>query len=323
MDPRAALLVELPAGDPLTLRAVLDHHYAGLLALGALPDEAREWLGREHYFRTWDNALAHGDRIVDRRFEAAADSIVAGDRDTLARLLGEDPALARARSGYGHRQTLLQHVAANGIEWARQWQTPANAVELAQLLLAAGAEPDATCDSYAPTNTAMNLLCSSAHPAEARLQGALVETLVTGGAAVDGPDNDSDPLWTATIWGYQDAVDALVRCGARLDNVVLAAAAGDVERTRALLTAPPTPLKLGALDKTLPAEHLLEYALIYAASLDRRDVVAELLAHGPDLTIRDPVWDATALDTASHAHPAAGRPHGNPVIVALLKAHRT
>ena len=233
LDPRATILIALPIGDPITVRDVLAHQEVALVALGASRDVAREYLAREHYFRTWERAQACGDHVIDRRFETAADALVAGDHATLQRLLDEDPALARARSPFGHRQTLLQHIAgSNGIETARQWQTPPNAVELVRTLLAAGAEADATCDSYAPNNTAMTLLCSSCHPADAGLQDQLVEALVAGGAHPDGPTQDGDPIWTAITWGYQRAVDALVRCGARIDNLVLAAAAGDLERVR-------------------------------------------------------------------------------------------
>ena len=322
LDPRAKILVDLPAGAPLTIHDVLVHQQAALVALGVTVEAAQTYLAREHYFRTWERAQACGASVVDRRFEAAADALVAGDLATLQRLLAEDPALARARSPYGHRQTLLQQIAgSNGIEMARQWQTPSNAVELVQTLLAAGAEPDAGCDSYSPTDTAMTLLCSSCHPADAGLQDALVDALIAGGAHPDGPTHNSDPLWTAITWGYQRAVEALVRGGARVDNLVLAAAAGDLERVRHFLAAPRTSVPMGALPHVLVAEHLVEYALIYAASLDRRDVVIELLGLSPNLRIIEPLFNATALGAASYPHPSAGRPEGNPAIIALLSAH--
>ena len=70
----------------------------------------------------------HGEERVDRRFEAAADAVVAGDRVALETLLAEDPTLLRARSAYGHHATLLHHVAANGMEASRQ-RSPPNAPE--------------------------------------------------------------------------------------------------------------------------------------------------------------------------------------------------
>lgn len=317
------LLTALPDRDPVTVRDALDHQLAlwradpdapALASMLEQPlatdDDIRAVLAREHYFRTWDNAVAHGDRVVDRAFEAAADAIVDGDLAALERLLADHPALARARSAYGHRQTLLHHVAANGIELVRQWQSPPNAPAIARALLAAGADPDATCESYRGDDTALTLVCSSVHPHAAGVQADLVTALCDGGARVDGIAGDGAPLWTATIWGYPKPADALLRAGARVDNLVLAAATGDVARVDAMLAEPRRDLAIPCTDKVLPAAHVVEYALIYAANLDRRDVVARLLALGPDLSVRDPIWDATARGVAEH--------HGYRDIVALL-----
>jgi hypothetical protein len=314
----AQILIELPAGDgPVSVGDALEHQRRAIVALpGTSDDDARGYLAREHYFRTWERAQEAAGRMIDRRFEAAADAIVAGDLATLGDLL--DPSLARARSAYGHRQTLLQHCAANGIEWPRQRQTPTNICDAARMLLDAGAEPDATCESYRGDDTAMTLLCSSSHPAEARMQAGLVETLVAGGAAVDGPNGDSAPLWTAIVWGYPAAADALARAGARMDNLVLAAGAGNLEHVKELVDGPHERLRIVGTDKWLEAEHMISYALIYAAGCNRRDVVEFLLTRGPDLTITDPIYGGTALGFAKYEHPAAGRPHGYPEIVALL-----
>jgi hypothetical protein len=44
-------------------------------------------------------------------------------------------------SPFPHRQTLLHHVAANGIEVERQLRSPANAVDVLRLLIERGADP--------------------------------------------------------------------------------------------------------------------------------------------------------------------------------------
>ena len=169
------LLLSLPAAPEVpALRQVLEHQVE--LVRRGEPDAAQV-VAREHWFRDWAHALKHGDRIVDRRFEAAADAIVNGDAAGLQRLVDEEPGLVRARSPYGHRATLLNHVAANGIETARQWQTPASACDIARVLLDAGADPDATCECYGHPDTTLTLLVSSCHPAEAGLQADLVEVL--------------------------------------------------------------------------------------------------------------------------------------------------
>ena len=87
-------------------------------------------------------------------FEAAADAIVSGAVAALERLLHDDPELVRARSTREHRATLLHYVSANGVENYRQ-KTPANAVEVAKLLLDAGAEVDAAADMYGGGSTTL------------------------------------------------------------------------------------------------------------------------------------------------------------------------
>ena len=267
----------------------------------------------------------HVAEIVDPRFEAACDAIVVGDAPTLRSLLARDPSLVHARSRFAHHQTLLQHVAANGIEHNRQWQSPRNAVEIAEILLAAGAGPDVTCDSYGGGSTAMTLLVSSAHPAAAGVQGDLVEALCRGGAKPDGPNDDGMPLWSAIVGWYPRAADALVRCGARVDNLLFAAAVGDLRAVegyfdasgrlvpdraygwgRALALARPRPP-----EHALDPRHMLEYALHWAAAHRRRSVVEFLLTKNPDPRIREPIWNNTALDCARYG--------GDVDVIALIK----
>ncbi len=132
-------------------------------------------------------------------FESAV-AVVDGDVAVLERLLREDPELVRARSPRPHRATLLHYVAANGVEDDRQ-RTPANAVEVARMLLRAGAEVDAVANMYGGQATTMSMLVSSQPPARAGLQVALVETLLDFGAAIEGP------LMTALAFGYRDAAE--------------------------------------------------------------------------------------------------------------------
>jgi hypothetical protein len=288
-----------------------------LAALGpSLPELAalREQVAKGHYFRDGWAAVVEASlagAIVDPYFESAADAIVDGDEQALRTLLAEHPGLARARSPFGHHQTLLQHVSANGIEATRQWQSPACAVRLAELLLAAGAEPDVTCDSYNDGSTALTLLVSSVHPHAAGVQADLVEALVRGGARADGIDAYATPLWTAITFGYADAAARLAAVGARVDNVVLAAAIGDLDRVRAsfagergegalLPQTAASATRLGGWGPALDPSHLLDYALIYAAALGRREVVEWLLTKGPDLRATEPMWKNTAAEAARY-----------------------
>ena len=72
----------------------------------------------------------------------------------------------------------------------------------------------------------MQMLVSSAHPHIAGLQVALVDILVDYGARPSGVNDDGSPLMTAFRFHYPRAAEALVRRGARVDNVISAAALG-------------------------------------------------------------------------------------------------
>jgi hypothetical protein len=77
---------------------------------------------------------------------------------------------------------------------------------------------------------------------------------------------------------------------------------------------PPSPPwgQARALARAIPPDHVLEHALIFAAAHGRPAVVQLLLARGPDLTVREPFWKATALEAA--------RFHRRDDVVALLEA---
>jgi hypothetical protein len=272
-------------------------------------DTARLAVARDHWYADWADALAHGHDSVDARFEAAADAVHEGALDALRQLLDDEPALVRQRSPFPHHQTLLHHVAANGIEVERQLRSPANAVDVMRLLIERGALPDAMCDSYGGGNatTTMCLLVSSAHPFVAGVQVALVEELCRSGARVDGADDDSAPLWTAVSFGYTDAAEALVRYGARVDNLCLAAALGDLDAVRGYfdvdgsLRADVAPVEgIGVHGPILSPHLVVEYALIWAAAHGRRPVVEFLLTKNPDVRVTEPLFHSTALGVARH-----------------------
>ncbi len=64
-----------------------------------------------------------------------------------------------------------------------------------------------------------------------------MEELCRGGARVEGLDGNGLPLWTAITFGYTVAAEALVRCGARVDNLVFAAALGDLDAVHSYFDA--------------------------------------------------------------------------------------
>ena len=211
------------------LRAIDDARLADPVSLS----DAQLFIARLHGFQSWPKFVTHvEDRQQDgspvSQFELAADAIASGDIDALDQMLRDNPSLVRARSSREHGATLLHYVAANGHEGFRQ-RTPKNAVEIARLLLEAGAEVDAFADMYDHRVTTMQMLVSSAHPHAAGVQVALVDTLLDFGANPNGVEDDGSPLMTAFRFHYPAAAEALARRGARVDNVITAAALGRVD----------------------------------------------------------------------------------------------
>ncbi len=227
-------------------------------------------------------------------FEAAADAVVRGDMAALQRLLRHHHDLVRARSSRPHHATLLHYVSANGVEDIRQ-RTPPNAVAVATALLEAGAEVDASADTYGggPQQTPLNLLVSSTHPARAGLQALLVDVLADFGAAVDGVENDESPLQTALAFHYPLAAERLVARGARVDTILTAAGLGRADlvdqfvggdgELRAGVPLPP------AAGLGLPHEGKahVERALVWAAALGHANIVALLADRGVHLAASD------------------------------------
>lgn len=289
---------------------------------------AEATLSASQYFVAWLHGFESWPRFVEylearqeaaspvSQFEAAADAVVTGDEAALRSLLGGNRPLIRSRSSRDHHATLLHYVAANGHEGFRQ-RTPDNAVAIARILLEAGAEPDALAEMYGYQCTTMQMLVSSVHPFNAGVQERLVELLLDFGAAVDGVERNGSPLMTAFRFQYPAAGRTLARRGARIDNVVAAAALGSADlvgqyvddqgalRPDALL--PPGPWPRLSRD---PKVHL-GYALTWATALGQAGVVELLLRKGVDPNGHD--------DDASALHHAAG--HGRMELMRLLIRH--
>lgn len=120
------------------------------------------------------------------------------------------------------------------------------------------------------------------------------------------------------MYGYTKAAEALERCGARVDNLCLAAALGDLAAVRGYFGADGhlrpdvrPPERIGASGRRLDPQLVIEHALIWAAAHDRRPVVQFLLGKHPDLRVAEPCFHTTALGAARH--------FANTEIVALLE----
>ena len=205
----------LPFGSP---EADYERQAEALRTNGTDVEDPRLALARWYGFRDWSSLLewlepaVRSSRLGDGALRESGRGGRSGDRPRSLDLLADQPDLVRARSTIVtphepalHRATLLHYVAANGVEGWRQ-RTPPNAVEIATLLLKAGAEPDARANMYGGQHTTMTMLVSSAHPAAAGLQAMLAETLLDFGASVDGsgPGTLASPLMTSLAYGYLD-----------------------------------------------------------------------------------------------------------------------
>jgi len=299
--------------------------------------DAQLTIARWYSFQGW-LALAEYVESVTRdgspvfQFESAVEAVITGDAATLESLLRENPELVRARSTRitsfdppVHRATLLHYVAANGVEGYRQ-KTPHNAVEIAKILLKAGAEVDALADMYGGHCTTMSMLVSSDPPAKASVQIALVETLLDFGAALEarGSAQWGSPLMTALTFGYLPVAEALVRRGARVDDIAAAAGLGRLADVRQLLATADPESRHRAL--ALAAQHghaeivrlLLDAGedlnrynpdgfhshatpLHHAAGGGHDAVVRLLVDRGARLDIKDTIYHGTPLGWARHA----------------------
>jgi len=97
----------------------------------------------------------------------------------LRRPLAAQSDLVTRRSAYGHRATLLHYTAANGVEIRRQI-VPANADQIAALLLGAGADIAATLNAYGGSHDTLAMLQSSGHPVAAGTVAARLERVLAG-----------------------------------------------------------------------------------------------------------------------------------------------
>ena len=240
--------------------------------------DAQLVVARGYGFEDWAGLVAFADAVnrpgPEQEFERAVEAVVDGDTAALQRMLQANPALARARSARGHRATLLHYTAANGVENARQ-RTPANAVAIARMLLDAGAEADALAGMYDEQCTTMSMLVSSSHPAQAGVQIPLVETLLDYGAALTGAGSKwHSALLTALTFGYIDTAEALVRRGAAVDNLIVAAGLGRLDDAARMLPHADA--------------HDRHAALALAAQHGHADVVKLLLDAGEDLNRYNP-----------------------------------
>jgi ankyrin repeat protein len=235
-------------------------------------------LARAHGFESWPKFAKHLAAIRQNHsatsaFEQAVESIIAGDQPRLESLLKANPALTRARSTREHQATLLHYVAANGVEGYRQ-KTPPNAVEIAELLLDAGADVNATADIYGSGATTLGLSATSIHPERAGLQQNLMELLLARGASM----NDPGLVTSCLANGRLPAAEFLAHAGAPL-TLESAAGLGYLEKVKSYFD------KKGNLSGKATTQQF-HRALFWSAEYGRNQVIEFLLDHRAPLDAR-------------------------------------
>lgn len=308
-----------------------------ILAASLTRDDTRLALARAYSFRDWDALSTYVAAVTDagsatQQFETAVEAILSGDATALRTMLLRDPALVRARSTRitchepaMHAATLLHYLGANGVEGYRQ-RSPANAVEIARLLLDTGAEVDALAGLYGGQCTTLSLLISSTPPADAGVQVPLVNTLLDYGAAVDGVGDSQwkSPMFTALVFGYRDAADAVAARGATVNTLVIAAGLGRVHDCARMLPAASgddrhRAIALAAINNRVDVVALLldagvdpnrlnpdgihghQTPLHGAALAGQLALVQLLVERGARMDIPDTLWQSTPLGWAEHA----------------------
>lgn len=290
--------------------------------------DAQLTIAREYGFANWARLkrqiekpsiannlkLPHHERIEDPAFRRAVDLLDRGDLAMLRAHLKEHPGLARQHvtfegENYFRNPTLLEFIAENPI---RHGTLPENIVEIAKVILEAGANEDQHA-----LNETLGLVCSGRVPRECVVQDPLIDLLCRSGADADFA------MASALPHGEFEAVDALLRNGAGIDLVV-AAGLGRTEDCRRLLAAATAEERHRALALASQFGHaeIVELLLdagedpnrynpmgthshstpLHQAAFAGRDRVVRLLVErGARLDMKDTVWQGTPADWARHA----------------------
>ena len=197
-------------------------------------------IARERGFASWaklkrhlekptladDLSLPTHERIEDPTFRRAVDLLDSGNVEGLRAHLKAHPKLIHQRvtfegGNYFRNPALLEFVAENPI---RHGTLPANIVEVARVILEAGAKNDP-----AALNDTLGLVCSGRVPRECRVQIPLIDLLCEYAA------DPNSGMPAALPHGELEAAQALLRNGAGMDLAV-AATLGRVEDSRRLLS---------------------------------------------------------------------------------------
>ena len=305
-------------------------------------------IARTHGFLSWPKFVKHLESLGRSNspvaaFERAVSAVVAGDTATLKRLLREHPALARAESMREHRATLLHYVSANGVEGYHQ-VSPKNSAEIAEILLNAGADVDATSDVYQGKCTPLGLVATSSPPFDAGVQRDVIEVLLAHGARMDlrgSVGHDSSLVHGCLANGQPQAAEYLASRGAPV-GLVEAAGLGDVDRVRALVSGTASAKLREAFSMACAYGRVgvVEFLLANGVGVDDEmrgfgeghtglhvaayqghlELATTLLRHGASVDAIDKTWKTTPLTWALTGWDRRPSPHHYDIVAALVTA---
>lgn len=224
--------------------------------------------------------LPHQERIEDGDFRRAVELLDAGDAAGLRAHLKQLPKLASQHvafegGNYFRNPTLLEFIAENPV---RRGKLPENIVEVAKVIL------DARFTQAALNETLM-LVVTGTVPRQSLKQQALIDLLCDYGADADSA------VRAAALHGELDAVNMLIKRGARM-SLPIAASLGNLVEAKRLLPA------ANGEDRQL--------ALSQAASYGHEDIVRLMLDAGEDPNRYNPVGGHAHC---TPLHQAAGAGH--------------
>ena len=101
--------------------------------------EIEEVILEEYGFFSWDDVQEAGS--FNPLFEQAVNVALQGDIATMQTLLDKDPTIISETSSFGHKASIIQYLAANGVEMWRQYVSQ-NVIEMLELLIEFGANPN-------------------------------------------------------------------------------------------------------------------------------------------------------------------------------------
>jgi hypothetical protein len=298
---------------------------AEIFASSLILSDAQFAMAREYGFPSWTRLkrhienkkpdqlnLAHHERIEDDKFRRAVDLIDSGDVAALRAHLKQHPKLAQQRvvfegGNYFHNPTLLEFIAENPVRHGRM---PSNIVEVAKVILDAGAEPSAVNETLMLVATGsvarecgqqiplIKLLCNrGADAASAALLAALLHELASVNALLDRGVPLTLPI-AAALGRLADARRLLPDADSNDRHLALTLAAdhGHAEIVRLLLDAGEDPNRYNPV-----GGHSHATPLHQAAGAGHAAVVHLLVERGGRLDMKDILWQAIPADWANHA----------------------